>query len=148
MFLVFLIAAGILVFTTFSMMRSISNERSGSKSVLKQFGLSIALLTAFLTSWVAQALAQWEQFKSEQMEHGQAISISDFMPMFMSSTMENWQSEFLQLFAFVVLTSLLIHKGSSESKDGDEEMKQMLQSISDRLDAMEAPRGKVDLTKA
>jgi hypothetical protein len=35
---------------------------------------------------------------------------------FGSATMENWQSEFLQLLAMVVLTSFLIHRGSAESK--------------------------------
>ena len=35
--------------------------------------------------------------------------------------MENWESEFLQMFAFVVLTAFLFQKGSSESKDPDKE---------------------------
>jgi hypothetical protein len=42
------------------------------------------------------------------------------------ATFENWQSEFLQLFAFVALTTFLIHKGSPESKDSDEQMQASL----------------------
>ncbi len=40
----------------------------------------------------------------------------------MEATFENWGSEFLQMGAYVVLTALLIQKGSPESKnpDGDE----------------------------
>lgn len=34
--------------------------------------------------------------------------------------MENWESEFLQMFAFVVLTACLFQKGSAESKSLDE----------------------------
>jgi hypothetical protein len=37
---------------------------------------------------------------------------------FGEATFENWQSEFLQLLAFVVFTSFLIFKGSPESRDG------------------------------
>jgi hypothetical protein len=42
------------------------------------------------------------------------------------STLENWPSEFLQLFAFVVLAALYIHKRSSESKDGTEKLEASL----------------------
>jgi hypothetical protein len=34
--------------------------------------------------------------------------------------MENWESEFLQMFAFIVLTACLYQKGSAESKKLDE----------------------------
>ena len=44
----------------------------------------------------------------------------DFLGEFSQSTLENWQSEFLQLFAFVVLAALFVHKGSAESKDSDD----------------------------
>ena len=56
---------------------------------------------------------------------------------FWESTLENWQSEFLQLFSFVVLASLFIHKGSAESKDSDEQMQQSLDRIEKRLKALE-----------
>jgi hypothetical protein len=51
--------------------------------------------------------------------------VSDFA----TSTLENWQSEFLQLFAFVVLAALYIHKGSSESKDSEEKIEAALRRI-------------------
>ncbi len=35
--------------------------------------------------------------------------------------MENWESEFLQMFAFVILTVFLYQKGSAESKNPNEE---------------------------
>jgi hypothetical protein len=50
---------------------------------------------------------------------------------------ENWQSEFLQLFSFVVLASLFIHKGSAESKDSDEQVQKSLDRIEKRLKALE-----------
>ena len=52
--------------------------------------------------------------------HGQVARLSDFWVEFGQSTPENWQSEFLQLFSFVVVSAVLIHHGSSESRDGTE----------------------------
>jgi hypothetical protein len=51
--------------------------------------------------------------------------------------LENWQSEFLQLLAFVVLTAFLIHRGSHESRDGADELKAMLTDMDQRLARIE-----------
>lgn len=51
-------------------------------------------------------------------------------------SLENWQSEFMQLFSFVVFAPVLIHKGSAESKDGEEEIKATLGRIEKRLDEL------------
>jgi hypothetical protein len=55
-----------------------------------------------------------------------------------AATFENWQSEFLQLLTFVVLTAYLIHKGSHESKDTDDEMMAILKRIERRLHTLES----------
>jgi hypothetical protein len=59
--------------------------------------------------------------------------IGDFVAAFAQSTLENWQSEFLQLFSFVVLAALYIHKGSAESKDGEENIQASLRRIEQHL---------------
>jgi hypothetical protein len=56
------------------------------------------------------------------------------------STFENWQSEFLQLFSFVVLSALLIHRGSAESKDSDERLEEKIDDIVRRLDEIGSAR--------
>ena len=58
--------------------------------------------------------------------------------------MENWQSEFLQLFSFVVLAGLYIHKGSAESKDGEEKLEASLRRIEEKLGTLpdDAPKEK------
>ena len=38
-------------------------------------------------------------------------------------TFQNWQSEFLEVWVLIVATAYLVHKGSHESKDGEDEMK-------------------------
>lgn len=55
--------------------------------------------------------------------------------------MENWQSEFLQLLTFVVLTSFLIHRGSHESRDTDDEMKAQLDRMEARLERIDRLTG-------
>jgi hypothetical protein len=56
------------------------------------------------------------------------------------STLENWQSEFLQLFSFVVLAAAYIHRGSAESRDSEDRMEQMLKDIKAKLEAQEGGR--------
>jgi hypothetical protein len=48
---------------------------------------------------------------------------------FWQSTLENWQSEFLQLTAFTVAAAYLVFKGSSESPDGEERLEAKLDAL-------------------
>ena len=86
----------------------------------KNYNLSIVLGALFLLSWAVQTWAGWMNFQADQLGHGQAAEIfgpSGYVWKWTAATFENWQSEFLQLLTFVVLTAFLIHKGSHESKD-------------------------------
>ncbi|MGH2687343.1 MAG: DUF6766 family protein [Actinomycetota bacterium] len=112
-------------------------EQLRKKRPLGNYGLSIVLTLLFLGSWVAQAVSQWKEFESQQQAHGEPAEVREFGWEFAASTMENWQSEFLQLLTFVVLTSVLYHKGSAESKDGEEEIQAALERIEERLDRLE-----------
>jgi amino acid transporter len=101
--------------------------------IWKNYNLSIVLFLLFFFSWVAQGVFQWEEYVGVQNSHNQQVESTSFIPEFMAATFENWQSEFLQLFTFVVLTTFLIHKGSHESKDSDEEMMAALTRIEKSL---------------
>ena len=111
--------------------RSIRNERqtSGLRKVWANFGLSLVLCILFFSSWIAQGLSQWDQFVADQRTHGEPPHVREFLAEFSQATLENWQSEFLQLFSFVVLAALYIHRGSAESKDSDNRMEQALERI-------------------
>lgn len=128
-----LITLGVLGWVGAATARSIKDERTPSRSVWREFGLSLALMTLFLASWIGQAITQWQEFTDEQSSHGEPAKIGDFLAVFGKSTLENWQSEFLQLFAFVTLAALYIHKGSAESKDGSEKLEASLRRIEERL---------------
>jgi hypothetical protein len=95
----------------------------------KDYGLSITLTILFLSSWIAQGYFQWQEFVETQQAHRQMPDIVGFIPEFLSATFENWQSEFLQLLTFVVLTSFLIHKGSHESKDTEDDIHKRIVEI-------------------
>ena len=85
-------------------------------------GLSIVLFALFLVLWAAQSVAGWKHYNEEQLEHHQEpVTYSTYITgnHFLEATMENWESEFLQMFFFVVLTVFLYQKGSAESKDPD-----------------------------
>jgi hypothetical protein len=125
-----------------SLIRHVMRERRSSnvRRIWGNFGLSISFCALFLASWAAQGFSQWGQFRNEQLAHGEPIAFSDFVVHFGQSTFENWQSEFLQLFSFVVLSALLIHRGSAESKDSDDRMERKLDTIVRRLDEMESAR--------
>jgi hypothetical protein len=116
-----------------AMARSIRDNRSPGRSVWREFGLGLLLMILFFGTWVAHAITQWQVYTDEQGALGESTAIGDFVAEFGQATLENWQSEFLQLFAFVVLAALYVHKGSAESKDGDEKIEASLRRIEEHL---------------
>jgi branched-subunit amino acid ABC-type transport system permease component len=132
---VLIAVAGALIAT---LVYSIRHQRA--QKIWKNFGLSIAFCGFFLITWIAQAFAEWGVYAEEARAHGEPLAVSDYLIQFGQSTLENWQSEFLQLFSFVVFAAVLIHKGSAESKDSDEEMQATLNRIEKRLDELDPQR--------
>jgi hypothetical protein len=115
--------------------------------IVRDYALGWVLLALFVLFWVGQTLVGWQEFLAEQSEHGQVAQVfgdSGYVWNWARTTLENWQSEMLQLFAMVVLTSFLIFKGSPESKDGDDEMKETLARLERRLEELAAGRTVVD----
>jgi hypothetical protein len=109
----------------------------------RDYGLSIFVLALFLGSFVLHAIFGWLQYAADQKSHNDEATLwgdSGYVVYFGEWTFQNWQSEFLEVLVLIVATSYLIHKGSPESKDGDDEMKAMLQRIEERLDAMDEPK--------
>ena len=127
--------AGYLVWAMIDAIR-LERSHSGVKRLWSNFGLSLTFCALFLVSWIAQGFAEWGTYRSEEALHGQLPTLGGFLVAFGQSTLENWQSEFLQLFSFVVLSSVLIHRGSAESKDGEERIEGQLKEVIARLDAM------------
>ena len=86
---------------------------------LRDNGLSVALLVLFAVCLAGQALAGWRALLEELRVHAMPpIGFAEYLATghFISAVFENWESEFLQMAAYVLLTVFLIQKGSSESK--------------------------------
>lgn len=82
--------------------------------------LSIAFLTFFFLSLFAQAYFGWQDHNQELEDYNQPIlSLGQYLfsGHFLSATFENFESEFLQMAMYVILTVSLRQIGSAESKD-------------------------------
>jgi uncharacterized protein (DUF486 family) len=95
------------------------------RRVLRDNALSLTMFGLFLVFLVAQSFAGFRSNNNDNQEHGQPPeSYAEYLTSgaFVEATFENWESEFLQMGAYVLLTAWLIQKGSPESKkpDGDE----------------------------
>lgn len=99
-------------------------EKKKKYSFLYRNSLTIVLLIFFIGSWVGQAIFGFREHNEFLTEHKQPeIPFSAYLKTghFIQATFENWESEFLQMGIFVVLTIFLRQQGSSESKPVDEE---------------------------
>ncbi len=93
------------------------------RRLLRENGLSLVLLSAFLVFWLGQSVAGHREYNQEQRAHGEAeVAYPAYLTSahFWEATTENWESEFFQIFFYVVLTAFLYQKGSAESKKLDE----------------------------
>lgn len=91
---------------------------------LRNNGLSVVLILLFLVTFAGQVLAGHAHDNEERARHGFAVQpFGEYLTSgeMWEATAENWESEFLQMFVFVVLTVVLFQKGSSQSKDPDRE---------------------------
>ncbi len=91
---------------------------------MKRNSLSIVMFVLFFFTWAGQTYTGLKTLNEDLQLHGKkAVSISEYLHSghFWESTFENWESEFLQMALFVILTSFLFQKGSSESNPLPEE---------------------------
>lgn len=97
------------------------------RSFLFRYSLSIAFLLLFLISIIGQIITGHAEFNELLKDHNKSeISVGEYFATghFIEATFENWESEFLQMGVFVLLTIFLMQEGSSESKkfEGKEEV--------------------------
>ena len=86
--------------------------------------LLIVFFVFFLTTFFGQTVTGLRVYNADQRDHGEApISYAEYLTTghFLEGTMENWESEFLQMGAYVLLTVWFTQKGSAESKKPKDE---------------------------
>lgn len=101
-----------------------TNHPKKPRRWLYKNGLSVFFLSLFLVTLFGQALTGWQEHNNELQELGAAeLPLSTYLRSghFISATFENFESEFLQMTLYVLLTISLRQIGSAESKKIDEE---------------------------
>ena len=86
---------------------------------IRDRALTLTLMGMFLLFLVGQAFTGLAEYNDEQAQHGHAVVDSaGYLSTghFWEALFENWESEFLQMAVFVLLTTVLIQKGSPESR--------------------------------
>ena len=84
--------------------------------------LSLVMTGLFLMALVGQTIAGYRVHNADQTAHGEpTVGVSAYLTSghFVEAVFENWESEFLQMGAYVFLTAFLFQKGSPESRDPD-----------------------------
>jgi hypothetical protein len=104
-------------------------------TVWSKYGYFWITLALFLLSLGGHWLFAWHAFQAEQAQHGDTAQVGEFVVQTTRDTLENWQSEFLQLIWQVAGLSLLYHIGSPQSKEGNDRLEEkvdlILQAVSD-----------------
>jgi hypothetical protein len=109
--------------------------------LVRDYSLTLAVGAMFLVSFLLHGIFGWWQYVADQKEHGGEASVfgpDGYAIYFGEWTFQNWQSEFLEVVVLITFTKYLIHKGSPESRDGQDEMQAAIERIEAKVDKLEA----------
>ena len=104
------------------------------KTIWHKYGFLWVTFILFLGSAIGHWTFGWDAYKKEQEEHNQPIVVKDYITEMSRDTLENWQSEFLQLMWQVAGLAFLFYLGSPQSKQGDDRKEEKLDEIIRLLD--------------
>ena len=95
-------------------------------------------LLFFVVSLAIHWTFAWFAYAEEQIEHNQAIELSGYFNQTLRDTMENWQSEFLQLMWQVGGLSFLLYVGSPQSKESEQRLEKKIDVILQKIEPEKA----------
>ncbi|MGX5735131.1 DUF6766 family protein [Bosea thiooxidans] len=104
------------------------------RSIWTRYGFAWVTGGFFLVSLAGHWIFGWLAYAQEQAAHAQAVDFGGYFAEMMRDTLENWQSEFLQLLWQVAGLAILLHVGSPQSKEGDDRMEAKLDAILRKVD--------------
>ena len=99
-----------------------------------KYGYAWLTLGFFLISIIGHWVFGWFSYVNEQLAHHQPIEVSSFLIQVMRDTLENWQSEFLQLLWQVGGLAILLHVGSPQSKEGSDRLEEKVDAVLRQVD--------------
>ena len=95
-------------------------------------------LGLFAVSLSAHWVFAWFSYLQEQNEHGQPVEFGGYFNQTFRDTMENWQSEFLQLMWQIAGLSFLWSVGSPQSKEGNDRLEAKVDHLIRKADPQNA----------
>ena len=123
-------------------LRSFRSDHSGGQDDqafdLAPLRYAWVTLALYLITLSGHWIFDWFAYVQEQPQHGQAVEVGGYTIQMLRDTLENWQSEFLQLIWQVAGLTFLLHVGSPQSKEGDDRMEAKIDPI---LLAVESNKG-------
>jgi hypothetical protein len=99
------------------------------RSIFYRYGFAWITAGFFVVTLTGHWLFGWFAYVNQQRQHNQNPVVSEYMVEMTRDTLENWQSEFLQLIWQVAGLALLLHVGSPQSKEGDDRMEAKLDAV-------------------
>ena len=97
--------------------------------MLKKYAYAWITLGFFTFSIIGHWIFGWFAFVEEQQSHGQAAELSPYLIEMGRDTLENWQSEFLQLIWQVAGLAYFLYVGSPSSKENDDRMEAKIDAL-------------------
>ncbi|HSW17283.1 MAG TPA: DUF6766 family protein [Ramlibacter sp.] len=102
--------------------------------IWKRYGFAWITGGLFAFSFVGHWGFGWLAFVQEQSAHGEAAQVGQYLVLMGRDTLENWQSEFLQLLWQVIGLTFFLYIGSPQSKEEDDRLEEKLDAILKRVD--------------
>ena len=117
-----------------------SSESPGPHSWLQRYGFAWVTLALFLITLSGHWVAAWFAYIDEQQADGQPVEVGAYLIEVTRDTLENWQSEFLQLIWQVGGLAILFYVGSPQSKEGDDRKEEKLDAVLRAVDPAHGER--------
>ncbi len=99
------------------------------KTIWSKYGYLWVTLILFLGSLIGHWVFAWFAFVNEQAAHGESVEIAQYLVEVSRDTLENWQSEFLQLMWQVAGLAFLFYVGSPQSKENSDRTEEKIDKI-------------------
>jgi len=98
-------------------------------SIWNRYGFAWVTASLFIITLTGHWIFGWFAYVQEQADLGRSVEFAGYTIQMLRDTMENWQSEFLQLLWQVAGLAILLHVGSPQSKEGDDRMEAKIDAI-------------------
>ena len=105
-----------------------------AKTIWQKYSFAWVTLGLFAISLIGHWALGWYEYVDEQHAHHQPVEVAQYLVLMGRGTLENWQSEVLQLVWQVVGLTSLLYLGSPQSKEGNDRLEEKVDALLKKLD--------------